>query len=136
MGEATGILISIIIVSGVIVGLMAFASDIFDNYDVSYDDLTYMNKTSEYEDSVSDVKDSIESADATGIAWIDLPLTFVAGAYSALKLLLNIPQILISIVMEASYIIGIPAWVTGMVSAIVVVIIVFVILRAILKWDV
>lgn len=135
MGEATGMIIGLIVVSSIIIGIMAFAGDIFDNYGIVSDDLTYLNKTSEINAEVTEIKDAIESTQITGTI-LDLPLTFVAGAYSALKLLLNIPGIMITLIIEAGEIIGIPSWATAMASAIIVVIIVFVILRAILKWDV
>ena len=136
MGEATGILISLIIVSGVIIGITAFTGDVLDNYGIASDDLTYLNKTSEINTKVTEIKDTIEDTQITGVEVIDLPLTFIAGAYSALKLLLNIPDIMMTLLMEAGEVIGIPAWAIAMGTAIVVIIIVFVVLRAILKWDV
>ena len=135
MGEASKIIIALIMISSAVVGISAFAGDIYDNYGITSDDLAYLNKTSEINAEVVEIKDAIESTQITGTV-LDLPLTFVAGAYSALKLLLNIPDIMITLLVESGEVIGVPAWAIAMGSAIVVVIIVFVILRAILKWDV
>lgn len=135
MGEATSIIISLVVISSIIIGITAFAGDIYSNYGIVSDDLSYLNKSAEMNDQVIGIKDAIDATQVTG-TWIDVPLTFVAGAFAALKLLLNIPDIMGTLLTQAGEVIGMPGWVIGMSMAVVIIIILFVILRAILKWDI
>lgn len=127
------LIIGLLVVSGVVIGISTFTGDVYDRYGVSSTDLSYLNKTKDISENVELVQDSIEEPQLTG-TFLDLPLTFISGAFAALKLLFALPGIFSTFINDAGIVLGLPAWALSMSSAIIFVIVIFVVLMAILKW--
>lgn len=126
-------IIGLLVVSGVVIGISTFAGDFYNRYGVSSTDLSYLNKTKEISESAESVRDSIEGTQFTG-TFLDLPLTFIAGAFESLKIIFSLPAIFTSFITDAGQVLNLPSWSLSMASTIVFIIIIFVVLMAIIKW--
>lgn len=126
-------IIGLLIVSGVIIGISTFTGDIYGRYGVSSTDLSYLNRTIEISENAESVRDSIEGTQFTG-TFLDLPLTFIAGAFESLKIIFSLPGIFASFITDAGTVLTLPSWSLSMASTIIFIIVIFVVLMAILKW--
>lgn len=126
-GEASGLLINLILFGGVIMGLAAFSGSLFTNYGVSdyqdFSEIETITKTNNFIDKLNDAMQQMTST--SNIAAFNIAF----GIWDGLKLFLidedspiNIMTTLISDLIKY---LGLPSWVLGIGAGIVTIIILF-----------
>lgn len=115
-----------------IIGLGMFQADLYGNYGVSHDNLTYLDVSDEVVDQAENLRESM-ATEITGIAPLD---TFIAGTYNTLILFLGIGNVYTSFIKDVGAALFIPAALLNIAIAAVVVSIIFMIIRAIIKVDI
>lgn len=123
--------IALIMGSMVILGLGVYQAELMTNYGGSTDDLTYLDKSSEISDQITDIKDSIETTKVTGIDILD---AFIVGVYNTLKLFFGIGDLYTTFITNIAGTMGLPGWaVTGIIVTVFTSII-FGVVSIITKW--
>lgn len=125
--------IGMLIFSGIIVGLNIVISDISSNYSIQGKDISYLSVSKDIEDSTQFLTTAIQSVRITDTPF-DYALMAVAGLLGVFKLLLDVVTGLFTILISnVSSLLGLPIWFTSILIAITTVMIVFAIIRVLLK---
>lgn len=137
MGKISALLISIVLFSGIVVGISGIYGDFDNSYDYGtnpeMEDIEFLSKTEDIAENLADMESSLEESRITGIPQVDLPLTMISGVWNSLLLLLDVPTIFTAILSGLGGLIGVPAWFTGAISIIVGLLIVFALWEAVTK---
>lgn len=137
----TSVIITILIFSGIAIGLTGFMSSVYQQYGV-YDDLTTeqkniihsLNVTQSIYGNITDPMRQKLTNPPLGI--LDTVYGLVTSLYDVVKLLMNIPGILGSIIGGISLSLGpavAPGWAIGIIIAIIIVFVLLSIVAILLK---
>jgi len=115
-----------------VVGLSMFQADLYGNYGMDTENLTYLDVSKEVVDETSEIKESIDNTQVTGIEPLD---QLIAGVYNAFKLLFGIGNIYSTFVQGVAEALKVPGFFIDVLLAIVVVSITFMVIRIISKME-
>ncbi len=128
------LIIGLLVFSGIIIGMTYFIADISNNYQKSYEDISYISRVNDVKTSVDSLTNSVKNIKITGISYIDIPLAFITGILGTFKLIfLDMSDLTISLISDISRLIGLPAWFTGIITTILLSMIVFATIRILTK---
>lgn len=139
MGEVKNILIMLMVFSSIIIAVVSFSGELFDNYGTATtSNLAIINKSVEIQNLTTNLQSQIsDKAVQGGILTIFLEVG--SGVFTAIQLLFNVPGIVAALMasMTESVTGGlIPGWFGVLVSGIVSLIILFKIVSAVMKHDI
>lgn len=136
MGQMKVIIISLLLFSGVVMGMTSFYGDLSSTYgkNPNMSNLTSLNQTLVIQNDIKQYKGAVEDQSITG-DFLDVPLTIVTGVYNILKMFLNSINIFGSLIFSINNTLQLPDWFVGIVISIITIIIVLTIVSAIMKWD-
>lgn len=138
MQEAKSLLTGVFIACALLIGMAAFAGDIFSTYSVNQSkNISFFKAANQAENYLNQSTLALQKTDITG-SDLDAPLLIVKGAYSALKLVLGLPTVFINLISGvagtmAEIGLPIPAWTIGLATVLVSLVVVFSVLKAIFK---
>lgn len=135
-GKISSIVIGVVLLSMIIIGFSSFSNDLAENYgrNLSEDEYESMNKIDNISKNVNNMRNKIDKGSDTDMA-SDADISLVTGGWSAIKLILDLPSILISLMGDIAGILGVPRiFVTGM-TTIIITTIIFGLLSLIFKRD-
>lgn len=137
MGQVKGLLISIIIISGVVIGVSAFYSDVAVKYGVSSTNMAFLNRSTQ----IAQTLEGIEERTAAPTSEAESVSFLAFGAFNALKLTGDSIGIVSGLASDATNpevtgaTLPIPSWIGVVIMGILMVIVIFGLAVAWLKWD-
>lgn len=137
MGAVQNLFITLLLFSGIIIGIGSFMAETSTNYGKSYTyqgrDIRSLNATVATQEQVNTLKSSVDNTQPSLISFVDVLAT---GVFTVLKLTLAVPNIFSSLLSDLTGIVGFPAWVFGTFMGIITVIVIFAIIKAVTKTEV
>ncbi|MEM5854214.1 MAG: hypothetical protein QXG39_08515 [Candidatus Aenigmatarchaeota archaeon] len=134
--EIRNFLIMLLLFSGIIVGVSIFMSDLASKYNQNIQDLRTMSKITSIEQKSKELREAMQTK-ITGIPLIDVPFIAIKGFIEFIDLvasaLFNFWDAMINSI--ASYLL-LPTWFVTMVSVIIIIMVIFEVISAIIKWRV
>jgi len=134
------LLISMVLFSMVMVGIAVFAGDLTDNYSVSFSEdfssyQSYINKTSDIsEGTFGKIINATQEKNVIQVAWYSL-----IGTKDIMLQLISVPVMLTDITSKITGSVGLPTeigWLPAGITAIILIIVVFAIIKMIFKVEV
>lgn len=146
MAELRSFLIGLLLFSGVIMGISVFYTDLTSSANLaSYgysaeqianmtpEDLSTKDVTEEINQKVSEIENKLRRR-PTGNPSVDASWDYLNAALGALTLPLAAVDLMTTMVADTSNMLGIPPWFGSLVIGIIVLVVVFELLSAYLKW--
>lgn len=133
--EIRSFLIMLLLFSGVITGISIFMSDLTADFGQNINDLSILSQAEAIQNKTAIFQN--ESAKITGASWFDAPLIVIKGFITFIDLIGT--TIFGFFTTFTSQVFGvfrgiIPIWFIGIVSTILIIIILFEIISAVIKW--
>ena len=139
MGEATKLVIGILVFSIFFIGFSAFIGGVTDSYDVPAKDLESLSSMQKISNMTNTMQEQLDAEQGTSVDILDIPFFVASGAYTALKSIFDAVGIIGSLITDIITMSGLggPLQMIGWaIMGLVSVIIVFAVLKAVLKWDI
>lgn len=134
--KVSEMLIGLTLFCGIMIGMSNFYIDVHNTYNVSYTSNRFNSTTFNYFDSINATVSKIEyqinhiNVDPTII--FDLGILF----WETVKLFLQVPKLFFGLIETSVGFLMLPAWVTTMLSIVIIVAVVFVIVKIVFKVEV
>lgn len=148
MAEIRQLMIGLLIFSGVVIGMAQFYGDVTSDANlqaygynstqitaINPQDLSSKNVTNQITSTTTQVKETLEE-EKTGLSGVDLAWGYINSALNVVALPLTAMALFTNLITDAVGLLGIPPFITSIVLGIIVIIIVFEIMGAFLKWKV
>jgi len=130
------LLITLLLFSGIIVGLSTFMGDLSKKYSSEIQDLSELTYVQRIEEETKNLEESLRTTQITG-TFLDVPLTVLSGVYSIFKLIMvSFVEIWSGFVDSIASYLFLPKWFISIVIGLVVIFIIFEIISAIMKYRV
>jgi len=130
------LLASILLFSGILIGLSVFISSLAKSYQVNIDDLSQLSSVKRIEEETKALEEALRSSQITQTP-LDLPLIIVKGAYSIFKLILkSFIEIWDGFINSISSYLFLPTWFTSILISLVAIFVIFEIISIIMKYKV
>lgn len=132
--EIRNFLIMLLLFSGIIIGLSIFMSDLASKYNQNIEDLRTLNQITNIEEKAKELREAMQTK-ITGVPLIDIPFVAIKGFVEFIELvasaLFGFWDAFINSI--ANYLL-LPSWFITLVTTIIVIIIIFEVISAIIKW--
>ena len=136
MTTLRNMLITLLLFSGMIIGISGFMMDLAKNYGQSVEDLSQLESIERIQSEAKNLEQSLRSTQITG-TFLDVPLTVLSGVYSIFKLILvSFIEIWSGFINSVASYLMLPSWFINILIAIVTVILIFEIISIVSKWRV
>lgn len=135
-GKISSIIIGVVLLGMIVIGFSSFSNNLASNYDRNISTTQYesMNKIDNISNNVNNMRDKLDKGSDSDMT-ADADIGLLTGGWSAIKLILNLPGILISLTSDIAGIIGVPPiFVTG-ITVIIISVIIFGLISLIFKRD-
>ncbi|MEM5867544.1 MAG: hypothetical protein QXG39_06460 [Candidatus Aenigmatarchaeota archaeon] len=134
--EIRNFLIMLLLFSGIIVGVSVFISDLASKYNQNIQDLRTMSQITNIEQKSKELREAMQTK-ITGVPLIDVPFVAIKGFIDFIDLVATSLFVFWDATINsiASYLF-LPTWFVSIITAIVIIIIMFEIISAIIKWRV
>jgi len=130
------LLLTLLLFSGIIIGLTTFMGDLANKYSNNIQDLSELSSVQKIQEEAKKLEESLRSAQITG-TFLDIPLTVLSGAYQLFKLIItSFTQIWSGFINNIASYLFLPTWFIAIIIASVVIFILFEIISAIMKYKV
>lgn len=126
--------IALLLSSLIILGLSKFAVDLAGSYGQNSTNLQSLSKANETIESINTLKTTMETTPYSNIPLIGGGLTIISGVDAVLKTITSFFANYTSFISGMVASLGIPTWVGDIAKGVVLLIFVFGILSAVLKW--
>lgn len=136
MAFAKAMIINILIFSAIVIGISSWYFDMVGSFvDTStVEDIGLYNATSQIQETAEDMKEGIEDIEITGALDYFLVVPTIVGlGFSLVKLFLEIPVVMITIISEVANILMLPSWFVALGTALITVLVVLAIISHINK---
>lgn len=134
--EIRQFLIMLLLFSAVIIGLSLFMTDLAGKYNQNVQDLRTFSQASSIENKTKEFEQTFRTK-ITGITLIDVPFIAIKGFVEFIDLVSTaLFGFFDSFINSVAQYLFLPSWFVGIVSAIVMIIILFEIISTIIKWRV
>lgn len=148
MAEIRSLIIALLLFTGVTMGLSMFYVDLTSSTNLSAygltagqianitpADLSSMQTANNITQQAKDIETKL-SATPTNIPAVDVSLGYITAAIEALSLPLSATSLYTNMLADATTYFGLPAWVSVIIFGIIVIVIIFEIMSAYLKWKI
>lgn len=136
MPELRNILITLLLFSGIIIGLSTFMGDLASKYSSNIEDLSKLSSIQRIQTETENLEQSLRSTQITG-TFLDIPITVLSGVYQVFKLILvSFVEIWSGFINSIATYLFLPKWFISIVIGVVIVIIIFEIISVISKYKV
>jgi hypothetical protein len=130
------LLITLLLFSGIIIGLSTFMGDLANKYSTNIEDLSNLSSVQKIQQESKNLEESLRSTQITG-TFLDIPITILSGVYSIFKLMMvSFIEIWNGFLNSISTYLFLPKWFVGILISLVVIFLLFEIISAILKYNV
>jgi hypothetical protein len=124
--------IMIIIASGVILGIISFQADLFENYSVDIpEEYSYLYEAGNATEDITQIKEAIDETEIFGIEPLDM---FIGGVYRSLQAIFGLGNVYTAFVSNMASILNIPAFAVGIAIAAITTVILFGVIQMIVKF--
>lgn len=136
-GQYIGHLFILLLLSTVIVvGLSKFSYDVANTYSQNSTDMQALARSNQTIESVNNIKTTIETTLYSNIPLIGGGLTIISGVDAALKTITGFLSEYTSFISEMAVMLGIPSWVSDIAKGVILLLFIFGIISAVVKWRV
>jgi len=135
-GKISSIIIGVVLLGMIVIGFSSFSNNLASTYgrNMSTSQYESMNKIDNISNNVNNMRDKLDKGSDSDMS-ADADIGLLTGGWSAIKLILNLPDILISLVSDIANILGVPhIFVTG-ITVIIISVIIFGLISLIFKRD-
>lgn len=146
MAEVRALMIGLLLFSGVLVGMSTFYVDLTSSTNlaayglnseqianISPEDLSSRSVADDITQRTKDIEETLKQR-PTGLTAVDVAWGYINAALSAITLPLTAVSLFTNMINDVSIFLNIPSWVGGIVIGVIVIIILFEIVSAYLKW--
>lgn len=134
MAELRDIMIGIVVGLAVLIGFMAFYTDMAGHYGVTTN-TTWMNTyNSTYDEMNSLASKQMNKTAGSSISESSVFATMSRGAYTAMKTTLAVPRMIINMLTDVSNRFNLPTWFVSMVITIISLLLIWAIISAVFRY--
>jgi hypothetical protein len=136
MAQIRDLLITLLLFSGIIIGISTFMSDLAKKYSTNIEDLSQLSSIQKIEEETANLEQTLRNTQITG-TFLDIPITILSGVYSIFKLMLvSFVEIWTGFLNSIAIYLFLPKWFISIVVGLVVIFIMFEIISAVMKYRV
>lgn len=136
MAELRNLLITLLLFSGIIIGLSTFMGDLANKYNSNIENLAGLSSIQKIQGETQQLEQTLRSSQITG-TFLDVPITILSGVYQVFKLILvSFVEIWSGFMNSIASYLFLPSWFISIVIAIITIIIIFEIISVISKYKV
>lgn len=136
MPQIRDLLITLLLFSGIIIGVSTFMSDLARKYSANIEDLSQLSSIQKIEQETVSLEQALRNTQITG-TFLDIPITILSGVYSIFKLMLvSFVEIWTGFLNSIASYLFLPKWFISIVMGLVVIFIMFEIISAVMKYRV
>jgi hypothetical protein len=134
--QVRDLLITVLLFSGIIIGLSAFMGDLANKYSSNIEDLSKLSSVQKIQQESKNLEEALRSTQITG-TFLDIPITILSGVYSIFKLMMvSFIEIWSGFLNSIASYLFLPSWFVGILISLIVIFLLFEIISAILKYRV
>jgi hypothetical protein len=130
------LLITILLFSGVVVGISVFMGDLTKKYSSNIEDLSNMSSVQTIQEETKHLEEALRNTQITG-TFLDIPITILSGVYSIFKLMMvSFIEIWNDFINSIARYLFLPSWFIGILISLIIIFLIFEIISAVLKYKV
>jgi hypothetical protein len=134
--QVRDLLITLLLFSGIIIGLSTFMGDLANKYSSNIEDLSKLSSVQKIQQESKNLEEALRSTQITG-TFLDIPITILSGVYSIFKLMMvSFIEIWGGFLNSIATYLFLPNWFVGILISLIVIFLLFEIISAILKYRV